>query len=257
MTFRLASNETALGERPAHWRLICPRHSRRDLGRAPASIDAAAIRRAAAAYAEPASTFGLELKLAYAMEACGLGGDEETRRRRPFFRLAQEPIIWSWWDALQRVPLDRAEMLACASMLNGQPVAYREREMFAHGGGVEPPLYYETPDAARSWIGDIAAVDGAEGDPVKKALYRFVRTVIAHPFTDANGRFARAALQAGLARAGVIASPCLALAPLFYLRAVDVRAALRDLSRSGCWRDAFDRLGAVLAKAPRWLAAPQ
>jgi Fic family protein len=161
------------------------------------------------------------------------------------------------------VPLDPGEMLALASMLNGKPVAYRQREMFSHGGdGANAAhLYYETPEQARSWIDDIAAADGAEGDPVRTALYRFARIVFAHPLTDANGRFARAALQAGLARGGVIATPCLALAPVFHIHPAAMGAAAAGLSRTGCWVEYFDRVGSVLANALTWIAtqvaAPQ
>jgi len=102
-------------------------------------------------------------------------------------------------------------------------------------------------------------LDLAQAEAVADLIDAASREAVRSALRSLSGEFSGAIgeLQAGLARAGVIASPCLALAPLFYLRAVDVRAALRDLSRSGCWRDAFDRLGAVLAKAPRWLAAPQ
>jgi Fic/DOC family len=252
MTFGLASNETALGEKPAHSRLICPRLSPPDLHGPPASIDAEAFRDVAARYAEPASTFGLELKVAHAIEARGLstGGD---RIRRPFFRLAQEPIIWSWWDALQRVPLDPAEMVALARMLAGKEVRYRECEMFAHGGGSEAPIYYEPADGARGWIADIAAVDGGKGDPVRQALYRFARIVCAHPFSDGNGRFARAALQGGLGRAGVIPAPCLALAPVCHLNSGAIRAALGGLGRSARWEAYFDAMGAMLGEALEWV----
>lgn len=240
----------AAGARAAEFRprLVCPPISPSDLEGPPASVDADAIRRVAAHFAEPASTFGLELKVAHAIEARGLACDED-RLRRPFFRLAQEPIVWSWWDALQRLPLDRAEMLMCASMLSGKPAAYRQAEMFSHGGGIAPHLYYEAQRQAGSWIADIATGDRAPGDPVRKALYRFARIIFAHPFTDANGRFARAALQAGLARDGLIATPCLALAPVFHLHAAAIREATLALRGSGRWPPYFDAAGAVLAAA--------
>src|SRR4051812_23200339 len=247
----------APGEGHARPRLICPAISPRDLEGFPASIDADAIRAAAAAYADPCSTFGLELRVAYRIEARGAGAADTERLRQPFFRLAQEPIIWSWWDKLKRAPLDPGEMLALASMLKGGEVRYREREMFAHGGGRAGNRYYETPARARSWIADIAAADRAGGDPVKKALYRFARIVCAHPFSDGNGRFARAALQAGLARDGVIAAPCLALAPVFCLHSARIEDALSGLSRSGRWRFYFDAMGAVLDSALTWIAAPR
>jgi hypothetical protein len=238
---------------PARPRLTCPPILPADLHGPVASI-AAAIGEVAGRYANPASTFGLELKLAYLIESRGLGSADEDRTRRPFFRLAQEPVVWSWWDALQRTPLDRDEMLALASMLNGQPVRFREREMFSHGGGRAPHVYYERLAEARAWIDDIAAADCADGDPVKTALYRFARIVCAHPFTDANGRFARAALQAGLARGGVIATPCLGLAPAFHLHAREIHAAFAALCSSGDWAAYFERMGAILSHAAQLVA---
>jgi hypothetical protein len=195
--------------------LTCPELGAEDLRGAVKSIDIASLRNLGTRYHAPSSTFGLELRVTYALEAAGHGGD---RLRRPYYRPAQEPFVWSWWSELQQVPLDPEAMLGLASLLNGKAVAYREKEMFSAGAPGAPGLRYETPERARLWLTDIAAVDAAAGDPVKQALYRFARIIIAHPFTDANGRFARAARQAGLARGGLIATPCLALAPVFYLR---------------------------------------
>jgi hypothetical protein len=204
-------------------------------------------------YVHASLTFGLELKVAFLMESLGLGAGGEERLRRPFFRLAQEPIAFSWWEALQKVPLEAEEMAAAASMLNGSQVDHREREICSHGaaGG----LLYESPERAASWIDDIATSDRVDGDPAKQALYRFARIVMAHPFTDANGRFARAALQASLGRSGLIAGPCLALAPVFYLYAADIRQAIAGLNRGQSWNDYFERMGAVLAAAVQWATA--
>jgi hypothetical protein len=236
---------------PPH-RLTCPPIAIDDLLGTPATIDADAIRAVGALYAAAPSAFGLELKVAYALEAAGHGGD---RLRRPYYRPAQEPFIWSWWSELQQVPLDPEAMLALASILNGKAAAYREMEMFSAGAPGAPGLRYETPERARRWLADIAAADAAEGDPVKQALYRFARIIIAHPFTDANGRFTRAALQASVARGGLIATPCLAPAPVFYLRAADIRSALAELSRSGDWQSYFERMGTVLAACVHWVEA--
>lgn len=146
-----------------------------------------------------------------------------------------------------------AHMLALASMLNGTPVGYRVREMMSLGGRGNQNLYYETPESSRTWLADIAEVDAGAGDPVRKSLYRFARIIIAHPFTDANGRFARAALQAGLARGGLIATPCLALAPIFYVHARDLRSALAGLSRTADWEAYFERMGDILSTCLFWV----
>jgi hypothetical protein len=210
------------------------------------SFDQSALDRVGARYASPPSTFGLELKVAYALEAAGHGGE---RLRRAYYRPAQEPILVSWWAALQLVPLDPGEMRALASILAGTEVRYRTGEMASQGAGEDGrDLLYETPSRSRTWPADIARADAAQGDTVKKALYRFARIVIAHPLSDGNGRLARAALQAGLAQGGLIATPCLAPAPVFCLRAAEIRAALAALSATGDWLGYFERMGGVLAE---------
>lgn len=233
-------------------RLTCPPIAITDLQAAPTRIDAQAIRDLGARYPTPASTFGLELKVAYALEAAGHGGE---RLRRVYYRPAQEPIIVSWWAALQRVPLDPEDMLALAAVLAGRPVGWRTGEMASRGGAEGADLFYEAPARSRAWLAEIAQADAAAGDPVRQALYRFARIILAHPFSDANGRFARAALQAGLARGGLIAAPCLAPAPVFSLRAADIRAALAQLSGGGDWQAYFERMGRVLAACVQWVQA--
>ena len=137
-------------------RLTCPPLAPADLQGAPGSVDVRAMREIGARYAAPASTFGLELKAAYALEAAGHGGEE---LRRPYYRLAQEPFIWSYWVSLQQCPLAAAEMLALASLLNGKPVAWRVREMVSLRGAGGEHVHYEMPERSATWLADIAMAD--------------------------------------------------------------------------------------------------
>ena len=73
-------------------RLVCPPATPFDLAGPVRSFDPGALARVAARYGAGPGTFGLELKLAYALEAAG---PEDERLRRPYYRPAQEPIIWS------------------------------------------------------------------------------------------------------------------------------------------------------------------
>lgn len=234
-------------------RLACPPIRGEDLSGPVGTLDVSALSGLGQRYADVAQAFGLELKVAFLMDSLGLGCGEDFRLRRPFFRLAQEPILLSWWGALQKAPLDPDEALAAASMMNGAAVAYRAGEILSFGtpGG----LLYEHPDRAKAWVADLAAADRSGGDPIKQALYRFARIVMAHPFTDANGRFARAAVQASLARSGLIPAPNLALAPVFYLRSADIREAIGGLSRSCRWDRYFEKMGMVIGEAVRWVEA--
>lgn len=231
-------------------RLVCPSIDSGDLTGPVRSLDRNALARIAARYSAAPSTFGLELRVAYAIEA---KGHQDERVRRPYFRPAQEPIIWSWWDKLHQSPFDPLDILELASLLDGKSVGYRTREMVSLLGLGKQHLFYETPPDSKLWIADIAAADAMLGDPMRKALYRFARIVAAHPLTDANGRFARAALQAGMGRGGLIATPCLALAPVFALHAAEIRAALAGLSASGDWMPYFEQMGEMLAEAVRWV----
>jgi len=195
------------------------------------------------------SCFGLEAKVAYLLQENSSKGDECVTIRKVFYRLAQEPIIYSYWNHLRQSPLAVSDMLSLASMLNGAAVTCRLNEMTSFLGADDGHLLYETVDQCKSWSRDIADLDDLPGDPIKKALYRFARIIMAHPFTDANGRFARAALQGGLGRYGRIATPCLALAPTFYWKAAEIRNALIDLSDSGAWETYFSRMGEILDRA--------
>jgi Fic family protein len=232
-------------------RLVCPSIDLSDLTGPICSLDYGTLAQVAERYSTATSTFGLELRVSYAIEA---GGNQDERVRRPYFRPAQEPIIWSWWDKLQQGPFDPSDILELASLLAGKMVGYRSREMVSFHGLGRHHLFYEAPARSRSWIADIAATDRMPGDPVKKALYRFARIVTAHPLGDANGRLARAVLHGGLAGGGLIATPCLALAPVFALHAAEVRAALAGLNKSRNWQAYFEQMGATLADAVQWVA---
>jgi hypothetical protein len=205
------------------------------------------LKRLSETYAAPVSSFGLEAKVAWNL--AGAGGPEEDDIRKTFFRVPQEPVILSWWDALQRWPVHLPLMLEIASLLNGQRVHARQGEMVSYRGAGSAHLLYEGLEFSSSWLQDVAGVDTLPGDPVNKACYRFARIVAAHPFSDANGRFARAALQAGLARAGLVRAPCLALGPLFARRGAEVRGALRELSQSSDWESFFKRMADILEYA--------
>jgi len=232
-------------------RLVCPNLDPGALIGPVRSLDHRVLARVAERYSAAPSTFGLELRVAYAIEA---KGNQDERLRRPYFRPAQEPIIWSWWEKLQQSPFDPSDMLELASLLGGKMVGYRSREMVSLHGLGKHHLFYETPTNSKMWITDAAAADLMPGDPARKALYRFARIVAAHPLTDANGRLARAGLQAGLARGGLITTPCLALAPVFALHAAEIRTALAGLCTSGDWDPYFEQMGERLTDAAQWVA---
>ena len=58
---------------------------------------------------------------------------------------------------------------------------------------------------------------------------------MAHPFEDANGRFARAVVHFALARQIGRCSACIALMPFFYRNAKAAQESLNALSEHGDW----------------------
>lgn len=92
---------------------------------------------------------------------------------------------------------------------------------------------FEPLPRARRWLADLRA---AAADPALRAAlpaYCFARTIMAHPFSDGNGRFARLMVHAALARAAGLDRPLIALAPAFYRRGRTLGVALTALAASG------------------------
>lgn len=230
-------------------RLVCPAAKQRDFRGDIASFDQAMLDEIVDRYRSEHSSFGLELKVASILSREFPEVVAINRIRRIYYRLAQEPIMYSYWPELKQSPLSWPSMVALASMQKGAAVERREGEIVSFYGGRGDHLYYEALEESRSCLADIAKVDDCGGDPVKKALYRYARIITAHPLTDANGRLARAVLQGGLAREKLIETPCLALAPTFYLYAAEIRGALGDLSGSELWAAYFEEMGRILTQA--------
>ena len=57
-------------------------------------------------------------------------------------------------------------------------------------------------------------------------MYAYAQAIMAHPFSDGNGRFARLMVHAALARCTELRRPQIALAPAFYRRADEFERAL-------------------------------
>lgn len=236
-------------------RLRCPEIRPESIATSLESLDLDALRTVAQLYASGRATFGLELKVANQLEISDPLASTPRRIERSYYRLAQEPIIWSYWEPLKEDRPDCDEMLAFASVLNGQAVQYRSGEMFACAENGGPAVYYEAPTDSRGWLTDVARADGLTGDPVKRAIYCFARVLTAHPFIDANGRFARALLQARLARHGLIESPCLALGPVMHAHEYAMHDNLGRLCSSGDWQEFFEFMGGILNIAIRHVQA--
>lgn len=191
-------------------------------------------------YSRHPAAFGLEIKAAYVALQSATDLPEadnvywRTKCQAVFARPAIEPIIASFLEQESRAPIDRERALQTASVLTAYPLQYRERA--GTGSSKNGDIQFEPPASARQWLTDVVEVRRRENPVQNKAVYAFARTIMAHPFSDGNGRFARLLFATQLSKdLDVETFPYLPLAPSFYRHAERTAAAMSILSRSGDW----------------------
>lgn len=192
------------------------------------------------AYSRLPAAFGLEIKAAYVaiQPATDLPEADNsywrTKCQAVFTRPAIEPIIASFLEQENRAPMDRERALRTASVLAGYPIQYRKRA--GTGRSMHGDIEFEPPASARQWLSDVLEVRQRENPVQNKAVYAFARTIMAHPFSDGNGRFARLLFATQLPEdLDLEVFPYLPLAPSFYRHAERVAAAISTLSQAGDW----------------------
>ncbi len=65
--------------------------------------------------------------------------------------------------------------------------------------------------------------------------HAYAEVALSHPYTDGNGRLARALYQRAFAHAGLLNAPLIPLGPLLYLNHKTVIAVLVHLGTTGEW----------------------
>jgi hypothetical protein len=162
--------------------------------------------------------------------------------RRP----ASEPIALSFWKRQRARPLDAVAALQTASILTGSSARYRRQP--AQGQSAAGMIEFESVAQVRSWLPAIAELQLEPPTRSDWPVYVFAKTVMAHPFEDGNGRFARLLFAVTLA-AQLRVIPCLALAPSFYRHAERLSAALTTLSCTEDWQPLTTMLIRVVEEA--------
>lgn len=187
----------------------------------------------------PASVAGLEIRAALML----LNDDNgfrpvdnifwEVKCRSLFLRPAIEPILCSYWSRFSMFSFDEASAFHMASALAGRQLVYRRGP--AIGRSVKGDVEFESHCSASLWLPKIASVACSDEMHLSLPMFYFAQTIMAHPFSDGNGRFARSMIHAALSRCAKLNEPALALAPAFYRRAQELGEALTLLSRSRDW----------------------
>lgn len=158
-----------------------------------------------------------------------------------------EPIAHSYWTRFQTLNVDEASALKAASAMAGQPLAYRKGP--AVGRSLKGDVRFAPLEPGGKWLKNVASA--ARSPELRSALppYCFAQTIMAHPFSDGNGRFARLLVHAALAHCSGLAGPAIALAPAFYRRAETLGSALTSLSEHGDWSEFNRAFFSVLSDA--------
>lgn len=149
-------------------------------------------------------------------------------------RPAIEPIACAYWQRFKSFDIDENTALIIASTLAGRRLVYRKGP--ATGRAAKSDVAFEPLDSAAQWLAKIRAAAARPELLAALPMFAFAQTIMAHPFSDGNGRFARLMVHAALARCAGLSRPEIALAPAFYRSADALGAALTALSESGEWR---------------------
>jgi hypothetical protein len=203
----------------------------------------------------PVSTAGLELRVALTLLQNDRGHTEadnqfwRSKCRSLFLRPAVEPIAHAYWARFQNFSVDESSALRIASALAGHPLVYRKGP--AVGRSVKGDVHFAALETAGGWLDKLK--DAARSPSLRAALpaYFFAQTIMTHPFSDGNGRFARLMVHAGLAQSAGMTGPMIALAPAFYRRADALGAALNNLHAQGDWKGFYRVFFSTLDEALR------
>lgn len=193
------------------------------------------------------TSVGLEMRVAAAMlarennYAKGIECDYIINKiRNLLVRPAVEPTLISYWRYLSAANLEAKQISAYLKKVSGKHVTERPLRSF----GVTPTgnVIFEPIDESEKWLDKIKVA--ANNPKLRTAMpfYAYVQTIMAHPFSDGNGRLARSILQASL---GVICGfrfPVIALAPAFYMHIERLNIVLTRLTDTGEWAECYAQM---------------
>lgn len=190
-------------------------------------LDYTLLLQADAAYVEPWCCFGLETKATYILSKDA----GEAAAFKSYYRPPSEPILWSFWPELSHLPMQPERALEMVSLLTGKKQSFRTKPIF--GFDEHGRKFRFAPPPGRAWLEDMPHDREVIQSPEAALTDIFLNAIYAHPFTDGNGRFARALLLGFLAQCGLLTSPCLPLSSVFHSRSKEIGAAVRLAVTSG------------------------
>lgn len=164
-----------------------------------------------------------------------------------FLRPAIEPIACTYWGRFLSFDLDETSALKIASAMAGRPLVYRKGP--ATGRSLNGDVHFEPLGDPGRWLRELIRAANTPSLIFGLPIYCFAQTIMTHPFSDGNGRFARLMVHGALARCAGLDGPRIALAPAFYRRAEALASALTVLSETGDWSELNEVFFAALGEA--------
>jgi hypothetical protein len=189
----------------------------------------------------PIGSAGLELRVALMLmqEENGLAKADNAfwkkKCRSIFLRPAIEPVALAYWARLSSFEIDDALALKAASAMAGQALVYRKGP--ATGRSSNGDVHFGPLESTSDWLKNIGKAARTAEMLTALPAYCFAQTIMTHPFSDGNGRFARLMVHAALGRCASVSGPRIALAPAFYRRGEALASALTTLSEYGDWSE--------------------
>lgn len=174
-------------------------------------------------YQHDIETYGLDQKV---QDVLLIQFPDQNIIPKTLYRTIQEPITCRYWNSIASNKLTLSDMHELCSLLRGDVVSFRtgrSRGFDNTHGSYE--FCYPIDD---NWLDRIYEIsDSSLPDPFEEMALIFREIIWTHPFSDGNGRLARALLNGSLARRGIISRPILGLNAIFDVFRQDIGESLR------------------------------
>lgn len=171
-------------------------------------------------YIDEVSVFGTDLKVLYFAESQGYS----LQARKSYYRPCAEPFILSYWNKFKDSSISLFDVSELVSLLCGKQQSIRVNPV----AGVAPDgsqfVFKAEPDS--DWLYRVHEISQLGTFEAAAEIARHV--LWNHPFTDGNGRLARALFYLPLVQGRWLKQPCLGLNGAFEVSRDSLALAFRN-----------------------------
>jgi hypothetical protein len=177
----------------------------------------------------------------------GLSPDARSRLIRIANRYSSEPSLWMMPTNVLVAPFEISQTIFAASRIAARPTAIASRPMSTTYHGKK--IVFSWSAEAADWLAQINSTKTQTKLGPLWPFYLFSCTIVNHPFTDCNGRFARALFSRNLLRTVGSEKPILALGPSFALHFERLCVAFSRLNVPYGWMKFVDEIADIALEA--------